>query len=251
MVKTRIAPSPTGFFHLGTLRTAFLNFLLARANNGIFQLRIDDTDQERNKPEWIDFIYSEMTKFGLKYDETFRQSEKLDRYKQVAEKIGIFKEKRFVIKIEDYEMTILRENGYPTYNFASILDDYDSNMTHIVRGVDHIANLSKQELIFKKIASCEGDKPFPTVIHAGLLFDGNEKLSKRKGNGTTEDYDCSVLALLNWLFRLGWSHPDPNFDKTHKIMTIEEMIAVFNEGKISKTNCKINKEKLEWLKKRC
>ena len=254
-MKTRIAPSPTGTVHLGTLRTALLNYLLSKANGGTFMLRIDDTDQERNRQEWIDFIYSEMEKFGLVWDESFKQSERLDRYREMAQKIGTEKDGRIVVNIvesETYEMTILRENGFPTYNFASILDDYDTDMTHIVRGVDHIANLPKQEWIFGLINHAENThKEFPTVIHAGLLFEGNAKLSKRTGNGTTEDFkEYSNLALLNWLFRLGWSHPDPNFDKTHKTLTVEQMIEVFNEGKITKNNCKINLEKLIWLNKR-
>jgi glutamyl/glutaminyl-tRNA synthetase len=120
---TRVAPSPTGFFHLGTLRTALLAWLQARANNGTFILRIDDTDQERNKPEWIDYIYDQMAEFGLDHDITFRQSERLDRYKEVAEKIGTKTENGYELDMGEYSMVILRNNGFPTYNFCSILDD--------------------------------------------------------------------------------------------------------------------------------
>jgi glutamyl/glutaminyl-tRNA synthetase len=250
-MKTRIAPSPTGYFHLGTLRTALLNFLMAKANNGTFQLRVDDTDQDRNKIEYIDYIYSEMKKFGLTYNETFRQSSRLNRYKEVAKIIGTKKENHYEFDMGDYSMVILRDNGYPTYNFASILDDYDSDVTHIIRGVDHIANLSKQEKIFDAICKNFGVKEFPTIIHAGLLFNGNEKLSKRNGTGTTADLtEYSVEAILNWLFKLGWSHPDANFDKTYKTLDINTMIQLFNEGKISKSNCKIDYNKLEWLNKK-
>ena len=247
---TRVAPSPTGQFHLGTLRTALLNYLMARANNGTFILRIDDTDQERNKPEWIDYIFEQMNAFGLDYDITFKQSERLDRYKEVAEKIGTKTDNGYELDMGDYKMVILRNNGFPTYNFSSILDDYDYDVTNIVRGVDHISNEPKQKLIWDKICEVEGDKKFPEITHAGLLFEGNKKLSKRTGNGTTEDYkDFSKEALLNWLIKFGWSHPDPNFDKHHKTLTMDEMISLFNEGSISNRNCKIDKNKLLFLEK--
>jgi glutamyl/glutaminyl-tRNA synthetase len=249
---TRVAPSPTGFFHLGTLRTALLNFLMAKANGGTFILRIDDTDQERSKPEWIDYIYNQMNKFGLKYDITFKQSSRLHRYKEIADKIGIKTDTgSYDLDMGDYKMTILRENGYPTYNFSSVLDDYDCDITHIIRGVDHISNLPKQEFIWSKLCDVLGVKKFPEVIHAGLLFDGNAKLSKRKGNGTTEDYlDYDVNAIINWLFRFGWSHPDPNFDKLNGVLSLDDMIKVFNEGHISNRNCKIDLQKLRFLDKK-
>ena len=248
---TRVAPSPTGQFHLGTLRTALLNYLMAKANNGTFILRIDDTDQERNKPEWIDYIYDQMNKFGLDSDITFRQSERLDRYKEVAEKIGTKTEKGYVLDMGGYEMVILRNNGFPTYNFSSILDDYDYDVTNIVRGVDHISNEIKQRIIWNKICEVESDKQFPEITHAGLLFEGNKKISKRTGNGTTEDYkEYSKEVLLNWLVKFGWSHPDPNFDKKHKTLSMDEMINLFNEGSISNKNCKIDKNKLLFLNKK-
>ncbi len=240
---TRVAPSPTGFFHLGTLRTAFLNYLMARANNGTFILRIDDTDQVRNRSEWIDYIYDQMNEYGLDYDITFRQSERLDRYAEVAHKIGEKTEDGgYDLDMGEYRMVILRNNGYPTYNFCSILDDYDYDVTHIIRGVDHIANEVKQRLIWDKICEVEGNKTFPELTHAGLLFEGNKKLSKRSGNGTTEDYkDFSKAAMLNWLLKFGWSHPDPTFDKKHPTLSMSEMIELFNEGNISKNNCKIDR----------
>lgn len=253
---TRVAPSPTGFYHLGTMRTALLNYLMARANNGTFILRIDDTDQERNKEEWVDYIYDQMNEYGLDYDVTFRQSSRLDRYKEVADKIGT-KNTDGTITVAmsattgDYNMVILRDNGYPTYNFCSILDDYDYNVTNIIRGVDHIANLEKQELLWAKICEVEGDKTFPEVTHAGLLFEGNKKLSKRTGNGTTADYaDINKHALTNWLLKFGWSHPDPTFDKKYPTISMSQAIELFNDGNISKSNCKIDKAKLAFLDKR-
>ena len=249
-MKTRVAPSPTGQFHLGTLRTALLNYLMAKANGGQFILRIDDTDQERNKQEYIDYIYAQMDQFGLDYDLSFKQSEGLDRYKEVAQKIGTKTENGYELDMGEYKMVILRNNGYPTYNFCSILDDYDYDITHIIRGVDHISNLDKQKTIWNEICKVVGSKSFPEVIHAGLLFEGNSKLSKRSGNGTTEDYkDVNKKALLNWLLKFGWSHTDPNFDSKYKTLSMDDMIRLFNEGNISNRNCKIDKNKLLFLDK--
>ena len=249
---TRVAPSPTGIFHLGTLRTAFLNYLMARANNGTFILRIDDTDQARNRPEWIDYIYDQMNEYGLDYDVTFKQSDRLDRYADVAKKIGTTTEDGgYDLDMGEYRMVILRSNGYPTYNFCSILDDYDYDVTNIIRGVDHIANEVKQRLIWDKICDVEGNKTFPELTHAGLLFEGNKKLSKRSGNGTTEDYkDFSKAAMLNWLLKFGWSHPDPTFDKKYPTLSMDQMIELFNDGNISKNNCKIDRNKLLFLEKK-
>ncbi len=253
---TRFAPSPTGYMQIGNLRTALLNYLMAKANNGKFILRIDDTDQERNQTPYIDYIYDQMSQFGLDHDVTFRQSDRLDRYADMAKKIGTKTDNGYIINMigndnQAYDMVILRTNGFPTYNFCSILDDYDYDVTNIVRGVDHIANQSKQQVIWDLICKVDGDKPFPTITHAGLLFEGAKKLSKRSGNGTTDDYkDISTAAVLNWLVKFGWSHPDPLFDKKYPTLSMDQMIDLFNDGNISDRNCKIDKAKLAFLDKR-
>jgi len=253
---TRFAPSPTGYMQIGNLRTALLNYLMAKANNGKFILRIDDTDQERNQAPYIDYIYDQMSQFGLDHDITFRQSDRLDRYSDMAKKIGTKTDNGYIINMigndnQVYDMVILRNNGYPTYNFCSILDDYDYDVTNIIRGVDHIANQSKQQVIWDLICKVDGDKPFPTITHAGLLFEGAKKLSKRSGNGTTDDYkDISTAAILNWLIKFGWSHPDPLFDKKYPTLSMDQMIDLFNDGNISDRNCKIDKAKLAFLDKR-
>lgn len=253
---TRFAPSPTGYMQIGNMRTALLNYLMAKANNGTFILRIDDTDQERNQASYIDYIYDQMSQFGLDHDITFRQSDRLDRYADMAKKIGTKTDNGYIINMigndnQAYDMVILRNNGFPTYNFCSILDDYDYDVTNIIRGVDHIANEVKQRLIWDKICEVEGDKPFPTITHAGLLFEGAKKLSKRSGNGTTDDYkDISTAAILNWLIKFGWSHPDPLFDKKYPTLSMDQMIDLFNDGNISDRNCKIDKAKLAFLDKR-
>lgn len=250
-MKTRFAPSPTGLFHIGSCRTALLNYLMAKANNGSFILRIDDTDNDRSKPEFIDYIYNTMESFGMIHDLTFSQSSRLDRYLDVAKKIGTLTDRGYEIDMDDYKMIILRNNGFPTYNFCSILDDYDYDITDIVRGVDHINNLDKQMKIWNMIASVEGGKTFPNVHHAGLLFQGGRKISKRDGTSSMEFYsDFNKKAILNWIFRLGWSHPDPNFDKNNRVLGMDDMVRLFNDGHISKNNCGIDLNKLNFLNKK-
>ncbi len=249
-MRTRVAPSPTGRFHIGTLRTALLNYLMAKANNGTFILRIDDTDQERNKQEHIDYIIDQMSQFGLKHDLLFKQSDRLNEYLEVAKKIGTKTENGYEVDMGDYSMVILRNNGFPTYNFCSILDDYDYDITDIIRGVDHINNLDKQKKLWDMICSVEGHRPFPNVHHAGLLFEGNKKISKRDGSGSLDNYSQNKNAILNWILRFGWSHPDPNFDKSFPTISLEKMIEIFNDGHISKNNCKIDFNKLNFLDKK-
>ena len=254
-IVTRVAPSPTGFFHIGTLRTALLNYLMARANGGTFILRIDDTDQERGSEELIDYIYNQMKMFNLDYDVTFRQSERLSRYKEVAELIGDKQEDGSIsIDMGDYTMGLIRSSGYPLYNFASTLDDLDSGITHIVRGVDHISNAPKQQVLWDKICKALNiDKPFPILIHAGLLLEGKtgKKISKRDGSGLVSDYaDYNTEAILNWIFKMGWSHKDSTFDKQYPTLNINQMIDVFNGGNINQSNTKVFKDKLDWLNKK-
>lgn len=255
MIKTRVAPSPTGHFHIGTLRTALLNYLFAKANDGTFVLRIDDTDQERGSDELIDYIYTQMSNFNLGYDETFRQSERLDRYKEVALKLGKVEDDGSIsLQMDGYVMGLVRANGYPLYNFASTLDDYDTNITHIIRGVDHVSNAQKQRMIWNHLNDILGEnKPFPELIHAGLLLDGKtgKKISKRDGSGLVSDYsDYSNEAILNWILKLGWSHKDSKFDKHYPTLTLDQMIEVFNGGNINTANTKVFVDKLKWLDKK-
>ena len=250
MVRTRIAPSPTGFFHIGTLRTALYNYLQARSNNGVFILRIDDTDQQRGDNFLIEYIYKQMSDFKLDYDLTFKQSDRLDRYKEVATKIGeLQSDGSFSLDMKDYVMTILRPSGFPTYNFASVVDDLDYNITHIIRGVDHLSNLDKQKQIWKKITN----KDFPQVSHVGLLLEGKtgKKISKRDGSGLVTDYkEYDNLVVLNWLLKLGWAHKDSTFDKQFPFLTMQDMIDKFKGGKLNQNNTKVFKDKLDFLQKK-
>lgn len=248
-MRTRIAPSPSGELHIGTLRTALLNYLMSKANGGDFILRIDDTNLEESSEENVNHIIESLKRYGLIPDLIFRQSDtdRVKRYTEVAKDIGT-KSDDGTISIpisEGYDMVLIKSNGYPTYNFASAVDDYDYNITHIIRGVDHIANEDRQRELWSKMPN---NKTFPTIIYAGLLLENGKKLSKSEGNGKLSNYTSyKPLALLNWLFRLGWSHSDPEFDKTYKYMTLDDMINVFNSGKINNKNCSVDINKLKWF----
>lgn len=254
-IVTRVAPSPTGFFHIGTLRTAVLNYLYARANGGKFILRIDDTDQARGDESLIDYIFKQMSDFKLDYDDTFRQSERLQRYQEIAKEIGDLQEDGSItIDMGEYTMTLLRATGFPLYNFASVVDDFDYGITHIIRGVDHISNAPKQQVLWEKVTKALGsDKPFPELIHAGLLLDGKtgKKISKRDGSGLVSDYEeYDKRAILNWILKLGWSHKDSKFDKQYPTLDIEQMVEVFNGGNINQSNAKVFSDKLQFLDKK-
>ena len=254
-IRTRVAPSPSGLFHIGTLRTALLNYLYARANDGKFILRIDDADQERGDQSLIDYSYTQMSDFKLQHDLTFQESDRLDRYNEIARLIGTLESDGSIsIQMDGYTMGLIRSNGFPLYNFATVVDDFDYDITHIIRGVDHISNAQKQKILWYKIADAlKSTKQFPELIHAGLLLDGKtgKKISKRDGSGLVSDYsDYKKEAILNWILKLGWSHKDSKFDKHYPTLTIDQMVEVFNGGKINQSNVKVFIDKLDWLNKK-
>ena len=175
---TRYSPSPTGYMHLGNLRTALLNYLMARANNGIFILRIDDTDQDRNQPQYIDYIYDQMSYFGLDHDVTFKQSDRLDRYKDVAQKIGTLTDNGYELDMGGYNMVIFRNNGYPTYNFCHIVDDMMMGVTHVLRSQEFISSTPKFLNLYEAL---EIERPILATLPFVMAIDGQKKLGKRDG----------------------------------------------------------------------
>jgi glutamyl-tRNA synthetase len=248
-LRTRIAPSPTGYFHIGTLRTAYLNYLAAKSTGGEFILRIDDTDSERSKEEYVDYIVKVMGDFNLKPDLVYRQSKRQLYYDQSLFKLlqdGVAKiSDDKTIRVD--QLVIVRSDGTPTYNFASVVDDIDMDINCIIRGSDHIPNLPFQQLLWRSLT----DKPFPQIHHVGLLFEGGKKLSKRIGNGDIAAYEkYNKDAILNWVLRLGWSHKDPNFDQTHPIVTRDLALKLFWEGNLQPSQSSINIGKLNWYNKK-
>jgi glutamyl-tRNA synthetase len=303
-VRTRFAPSPTGYLHIGSVRTALYCYLFARKNNGKFILRIEDTDLERSSLECVDAILQGMEWVGLDYDEgPFYQTQRFDRYKQViqqllnqnkAYKCYCSKEKleklraeqlankqkpryngccrdlppdinnnnyviRFknpdsgevqfndcvhgVLTFQNHELDdliIARSDGSPTYNFTVVVDDWDMQITHVIRGDDHINNTPRQINILKALGA-----NIPIYAHLPMILghDG-KRLSKRHGSVNIMEYrDQGILpeALLNYLVRLGWSHGD------QEIFSRKEMIEYFDLDHLTKSSGMFNPEKLSWL----
>lgn len=309
-VRVRIAPSPTGFLHVGTARAALYNWLFARKNIGKFILRIEDTDIARSSKEMTTSIIDGLSWLGLDWDEgPIFQSERLEIYRRYADKLlsegkayycycspeelaerrekarlektdwkydrrclGLSEEikrrydeekrpraLRFFVpegetsfddiihglikkdneEIEDF--VIMKSDGTPTYNFAVVVDDYEMEITHTIRGEDHIPNTPKQILLYKALNLTP-----PKFAHLPLILgEDRSKLSKRHGAVSVTQYrDNGFLpeALFNFLALLGWS---PGGDR--EIMSKEEIIENFTLRRISKKGAVFDLEKLEWM----
>jgi len=308
-IRTRFAPSPTGFIHLGNLRSALYPWAFARAKGGDFILRIEDTDQDRSSQEAVDVIIEGLQWLGLDIDEgPFYQMQRLERYQatlkqlidsgkayycymseeelntlrdaQVANKEkpryngtwrpepgkklpmipdGVKPVVRFknpldgnvvwsdavkgVISISNEELddlVIARPDGTPTYNFCVVVDDLDMNITHVIRGDDHINNTPRQINIIHALG---GQVPvyghLPTVLN-----EQGEKMSKRHGAMSVRDYQEAGYmpeAILNYLARLGWSHGDA------EIFSKEQFIQWFDLESLGKSPAQFSPEKLIFL----
>lgn len=277
-IKTRIAPSPTGFFHIGTARTAYFNYLFARSQGGEFIVRIDDTDTARNNQQFTDLIYATLDKLGLEYDHTFVQSSRLDRYKEVANELlasgkaiivdgsicSNYDLNEFGLTNEWYDevigkvicskqdniissqIALMKADGNPTYNFATVVDDIDFQITDVIRGSDHISNTLRQIFIYKLL-----DKDLPRFHHIGLLTQSGKKISKRDVLSDIKGYwDYDVRAVLNYILKLGWNLPDPNIDQSLPLIDKDKAIEMFMRGKMRAANSNVDMNKLIWLHKK-
>lgn len=269
--RCRFAPSPTGHLHIGGVRTALFNWLFARNTGGKFILRIEDTDTERNDADAAEGILKSLRWLGLNWDEgPYFQSERRDCYREAAGKLldaGLaYEEKtekgtalRFRMPREDFQfddtvygsitfpadkmedLVIMKSNGMPTYNFACVVDDHEMEITHVIRGDDHIANTPKQMLVCGAL----GWKR-PVFAHVPMIHgEDGSKLSKRHGASSALEFKREGYlpdALLNFVALLGWS---PGDDR--EIMSVEEIIASFSLDRIKKTSAIFNREKLDWM----
>lgn len=253
---TRIAPSPTGDMHLGTTRTCYFNWLAARASGGSFLLRIDDTDKKRSKKKHVKTILTTMKWLGLDYDEIVYQSDRFDRYRSLANAlvdigdatvldngaIAFNRPEEFVkkwkdnvagwVKISDKDkenvdgLIMIKEDGSPTYNWASIIDDQDYQINYIIRGNDHLSNTTKQVLIYNSMGH-----PLPEFAHIGLIHYQKKKLSKRDdaaGMLYYRDKGYDPDAVLNFMLRLGWG--PRRDDKTTKTINRDRALELFLDG---------------------
>jgi len=310
MVRTRFAPSPTGYLHIGGARTALFSWAYARKHGGKFILRIEDTDLERSTESSVQAILDSMRWLGLDWDEgPFFQMQRLGRYGEVAEKLiaqgkayrcwaskedleamrerqrslgekprydGRWRPERAkaaglvppadrapvvrfrnpdegdvvfqdlvkgaitVANAELDDLVLLRADGVPTYNFGVVVDDLDMNITHVIRGDDHVNNTPRQVNIFQALGA-----ELPKFAHVPLILGADgERLSKRHGAVSVMQYrDDGYLpeALVNYLARLGWSHGD------EEMFTVEQFLQWFDLAHISRSAAQFNPEKLRWL----
>jgi len=304
-VRTRFAPSPTGYLHIGGARTALYCWLEARHRGGEFILRIEDTDRERSTQEAVQAILDGMNWLGLAPDEgPYYQTLRMDRYREVAADLlkagkayyayeskddieamrneamakglkprynGYYREKdeplrddpnrvlRFKnplsgsVVFDDKvkgriewsneeldDLVLIRSDGFPTYNFAVVVDDIDMRITDVIRGDDHVNNTPRQINIYKALGA-----EVPSFAHLPMILgpDG-QKLSKRHGAvGVMQYRDDGFLphALLNYLVRLGWSHGD------QEIFSTAQMIELFDANDVNKSASRFDVEKLSWL----
>ena len=291
MIKTRFAPSPTGWLHIGGVRTALYSWLYAKKNNGKFYLRIDDTDTTRSTEEYKNSIISALNQLGLNHDDEITyQSKRFEHYidkienlldndlayydeVEVNEKtkdtdlsiqydnrlnkeghvIRFRNQKESSIKINDcvhgeitfdpkvfFDVVILRSNGVPTYNLTSVVDDIDMEITHLIRGDDHLSNLPVQVNLFRAFNAV-----VPAFSHLPMIHgtDG-KRLSKRHGAVDINYFlneGYRVDAILNYLAKTGWSHGD------QEIFSIDELIELFSLDRITKSAAAFDIEKLNWL----
>lgn len=267
-VRVRFAPSPTGFLHLGSGRTALFNWLYARHIGGTYVLRIEDTDKQRSKKEFLDEILNDMKWMGLDWDEgPFFQSERGDVYRPFAEKLldqGLaYKDGDAIIyKVEDDQVielddivhgkitfntkdikdqVLIKSDGSPAYNFCCVIDDNDMGITHIVRGDDHLSNTPKQILFYKALGF-----NLPKFAHMPLMMgkDGS-KLSKRHGGVAVSEYKQEGFlpeALVNYLMLLGWTPKDGK-----EILSLDEAVQQFDLRDINNVQAKFDIDKLRWI----
>ncbi|MBI4713452.1 MAG: glutamate--tRNA ligase [Planctomycetes bacterium] len=272
-VRVRFAPSPTGYLHIGGARTALYNYLFARHLNGTLVLRIEDTDHVRSTDESTKAIFESLNWLGITHDEgPYYQSERRDLYKQYAQKLldegkavyqddpakgraVVFKMPEGksirmddlihgVIKFESKfvgDIVLIKSDGFPTYNFACVIDDSEMGITHVIRGDDHISNTPKQIALYEALG-----KPVPKFAHIPLIMgEDGSRLSKRHGHTSVGEYkDLGYLpeAVFNFLSLLGWSPGDDT-----EIMTKDEIIKRFTIERVKDKSAQFNLKKLTWM----
>lgn len=267
-VRVRIAPSPTGSPHIGTAWQALFDFVFAKKNNGKFILRIEDTDRARYVPESEQEIIDTLKWLGFDYDETYKQSQRLDIYKKYSKELldkGVAYEDEGAIRFKtnkegetswtdlvgikkitfpnntQEDFVIIKSDGYPTYNFANVLDDHLMEITHVIRGNEFISSTPKHLMIYLAF----GWTP-PQFAHLPVLVGADRsKLSKRHGaKGALEFKKEGYLkeSLINFLALLGWSHPEGK-----EVFSLGEMITLFDFKDFNPSSAFFDVTKLEWL----
>lgn len=278
-VVTRMAPSPTGHLHVGTARTALYNYLFARHHGGSFIYRSEDTDKERSRPEYEAEIIEGLEWLGLSWDAFYRQSDRAPIYRGYLERaiengtaylskeeskrepgtyieVVRLKNPNTAITFEDEirgeitfdttelgDFVIARSLDDALYHFTVVVDDHEMEVTHVIRGEDHISNTPRQILIQEAIGATR-----PVYAHLPLLLGTDRsKLSKRNGTVQLDAYRAQGYlkeALVNYLAFLGWN---PGNDQ--EIFTMDELIRSFDLAGVQKGGAIFDIEKLKWFNK--
>ena len=276
MIRVRIAPSPTGFAHVGTAYMALFNWAFAKKNQGVFILRLEDTDQKRHVPEAEKAIYSALKWLNISPDESpviggpfgpYRQSERLKRYQETAKElvksgtayekdgaVWLIMPKDITLGWEDAvrgqidfdsnqlkDWVILKSDLNPTYNFANVIDDLDMKISHVIRGEEHISNTPLQLSVYRAL-----EKEPPIFAHLPVLrATDHKKLSKRRDPVSLQwfrEEGYLPEALLNFLAMQGWSHPDEK-----DIFPASEFAELISLERIKTSAPVFDFKKLDWL----
>lgn len=273
-VRVRFAPSPTGPLHTGGVRTTLFNFLFAKQREGKFILRIDDTDKARSTKEYEQDILSGLKWLGLNWDELYYQSARTDLYKKYLQQLVAegrayvsketegergevirFRNPNQKIRFKDLirgdiefdttelgDFVIAKDLDTPLYHFASIVDDMDLGITHIIRGEEHLSNTPRQILMWEALGA-----NLPQFAHLPLIMaPDRSKLSKRKHSDIAAidkfiENGYLPEAVVNFLALLGW-----NPGTEQELFTLPELIKAFDISKVQKSSAIFNKEKLDW-----
>ena len=267
MVRVRFAPSPTGKLHVGSARTALFNWLFAKHHRGVFVLRIEDTDQKRSNPAFLQDIDASLSFLGIHADEgPIFQSQRAALYGEHAERLlqagqAVKQEGAVVFPVTPQTVTftdllhgditvdttlfeslvLMKSDGTPTYNFACVVDDALMRISHVIRGDDHIANTPKQVLLYRALGFA-----LPVFAHIPLIVGVDRaRLSKRFGATSVDEYrQVGYLpeAFVNYLVLLGWG---PGGDR--ELIAGQELIEAFDLAKVRKTAAQFDQRKLDWL----
>ncbi|PAW64915.1 MAG: glutamate--tRNA ligase [Verrucomicrobiia bacterium Tous-C4TDCM] len=277
-VRTRFAPSPTGYLHVGGARTALFNYLFARKHGGTFVLRVEDTDEARNTQEARDAIFSGMHWLGLDWDEgegkggdfgPYNQSERKENYdrwfEMLREKGRVYEDdgawrfrfERKPVTMHDLvcgevtidyrdesntpDMVIRRSDGSYVFHFVNVVDDLDMQITHVIRGEDHLMNTPKHLQLFEALGA-----PAPLYAHIPLILNPNgSKMSKRDVGAAVGDYPKQGFiapAVVNFIALLGWSSKSED-----EIFTLDELVDRFSLEAVNRSPARFDPEKCAWV----
>ena len=268
VIKVRFAPSPTGPLHIGGARSALFNYLFARKQNGVFVLRVEDTDTERSEEVYYEDIIKGLNWLGLNPDEIYRQSERADIYKAHAEQLtasgltyeqdgGLYlriptDDQKIVVhdlirgdvefNSKDFDdIVLLKKDGNATFHFANVVDDITMGITHVIRGEDHLSNTPKHIMIYQALGA-----EVPTFAHMPLILnEDRSKMSKRSGDTSLTEYINKGYiqpALINFLVQLGWSDKDGQ-----EIFNLDELVDKFSLERVQKGGAVFNLKHLNYL----